>query len=59
MRVWPDQTAVVNALLNGEIDAAALEPADVAAVEGTPGSLVAHYPSPRLHASTSSISILR
>ena len=37
MRIWPDQTAVVNALLNGEIDAAALEPADIAAVEGTPG----------------------
>ena len=44
LRIWPDQTAVVNALLNGEIDAAELEPADIAAVEGTPGIVVAHYP---------------
>ncbi len=45
LRIWPDQTAVVNALLNGEIDAAELEPSDVAAVEGTPGIAVAHYPT--------------
>jgi peptide/nickel transport system substrate-binding protein len=45
LRVWPDQTSVVNALLNGEIDAAGLEPADIAAVEGTPGIAVAHYPT--------------
>jgi peptide/nickel transport system substrate-binding protein len=37
LRIWPDQTAVVNALLNGEIDAASLEAADVAGVEGQPG----------------------
>lgn len=43
--VWPDQTAVVNALLNGEIDAAGLEPADIAAVEGTPGIAVSHFPT--------------
>jgi peptide/nickel transport system substrate-binding protein len=45
LRVWPDQTAVVNALLNGEIDAASLEPADIATVEGTPGITVVHYPT--------------
>jgi len=45
LRIWPDQTAVVNALLNGEIDAAGLEPADISAVEGTPGIKVAHYPT--------------
>jgi len=45
MRVWPDQTAAVNALLNGEIDAVALESADVAAVEGTPGVAVTEFPS--------------
>jgi peptide/nickel transport system substrate-binding protein len=45
LRIWPDQTAVVNALLNGEVDAAGLEPADVAAVEGTPGITVVHYPT--------------
>jgi peptide/nickel transport system substrate-binding protein len=45
LRIWPDQTAVVNALLNGEVDAAGLEPADIAAVEGTPGITVVHYPT--------------
>jgi peptide/nickel transport system substrate-binding protein len=45
MLIWPDQTSVVNALLNGEVDAAALEPADIAAIEGTPGIEVAHYPT--------------
>ena len=45
MRVWPDQTAAVNALINGEIDAVALESADVAAVEGTPGVAVVQFPS--------------
>ena len=43
--IWPDQTSVVNALLNDEIDAAGLEPADIAAVEGAPGIQVAHYPT--------------
>lgn len=37
MQIWPDQTAVVNAFLNGEVDVTGLEPADVAAVEGTDG----------------------
>ena len=45
MRIWPDQTAVVNALLNGEVDAASLESADVAAVEGTPGIAVVEFPT--------------
>ena len=45
LNLWPDQTAVVNALLNGELDAAGLEPSDIAAVEGTPGIAVVHYPT--------------
>jgi peptide/nickel transport system substrate-binding protein len=45
LRVWPDQTAVVNALLNNEIDAAGLEPSDIAGVEGAPGIQVTHYPT--------------
>lgn len=45
LRIWPDQTAVVNALLNGELDAAALEPSDIAAVEGSPGIEVVHFPT--------------
>ena len=45
LRIWPEQTAVVNALLNGEIDAAELEASDIAGVEGTPGIEVAHYPT--------------
>jgi peptide/nickel transport system substrate-binding protein len=45
LRVWPDQTAVVNALLGNELDAASLEPSDIAGVEGTPGIQVAHYPT--------------
>lgn len=43
--IWPDHTAVVNALLNGEIDVAVLEVADIPTVEGTPGFKVAHYPT--------------
>ena len=45
MNIWPDQTAVVNALLNGELDVAGLEPSDIAGVEGTPGIEIAHYPT--------------
>ena len=45
LRVWPEQTAVVNALLNGEVDAAELEASDIAGVEGTPGIVVTHYPT--------------
>jgi len=45
LRIWPDQTAAVNALLAGEIDVVGLESADVAAIEGTPGVVVAEYPS--------------
>jgi peptide/nickel transport system substrate-binding protein len=44
MRVWPDQTAIVNALLNNELDIARLEPSDVAAVEAVPDLQVAIYP---------------
>jgi peptide/nickel transport system substrate-binding protein len=45
MRIWPDQTAVINAFLNGELDATGLEPADVAAVENAPGVVVADFPT--------------
>lgn len=45
MLVWPEQSAVINALLNGEVDVAALQSADVAAIEGTPGITVAQFPS--------------
>ena len=48
LRIWPDQTAVVNALLNGEVDVASLESADVAAVEGTPGIAIAELSQPGL-----------
>ena len=43
--IRPDQTAIVNALLNAEIDAATLEPADVATVAGATGLAVATYPT--------------
>lgn len=43
--IRPDQTAIVNALLNAEIDAAPLEPADVATVAATEGLAVATYPT--------------
>jgi peptide/nickel transport system substrate-binding protein len=46
LRIWPDQTALVNALLNGEIDAAVLEPTDVQTVEGTAGLQVVTFPTP-------------
>ena len=46
LRIWPDQTALVNALLNGEIDAAVLEPTDVQTVEGTAGLRVTTFPTP-------------
>jgi peptide/nickel transport system substrate-binding protein len=46
LRIWPDQTSVVNALLNGEVDAAGLEPADVETVKATEGVEVATYPTP-------------
>jgi peptide/nickel transport system substrate-binding protein len=45
LRIWPDQTAVVNALLNGEIDAAGLESADVEPIKATEGLQVAPYPT--------------
>ena len=45
LRVWPDQTAIVNALLSGEVDVARLTAADLAAVEGTSGITIAHYPT--------------
>jgi peptide/nickel transport system substrate-binding protein len=46
LRIWPDQTALVNALLTGEIDAAVLEPTDVQTVEGTDGLRVVTFPTP-------------
>jgi peptide/nickel transport system substrate-binding protein len=46
LRIWPDQTALVNALLNGEIDAAVLEPTDVQTVQDTTGLNVATFPTP-------------
>ncbi len=46
MRVWPDQTSIVNALLAGEVDAAPLEPSDIETVEGTDGLAVASFPTP-------------
>jgi len=45
LRIWPDQQQAVNALINGEIDAAGLEAQDVATVEGVEGVSVATYPS--------------
>jgi peptide/nickel transport system substrate-binding protein len=45
IRIWPDQTSVVNAFLNGEIDAVGLEPAEVETAKATPGIKVANYPT--------------
>ena len=45
LTIWPEQTAAVNALLNGEIDAVELTAPDVASVEGTPGIVVTDYPT--------------
>src|SRR5215207_8207220 len=45
VRIWPDQTSIVNALLNGEIDATDLEPAEVESVKATEGLAVATYPT--------------
>ena len=45
LRIWPDQTAVVNALINGEIDAAGLVPSDVETIKATEGLQVATYPT--------------
>jgi peptide/nickel transport system substrate-binding protein len=45
IRIWPDQTSVTNAFLNGEIDVSAVEPADVATVEATEGLKIKVYPT--------------
>jgi peptide/nickel transport system substrate-binding protein len=45
IRIWPEQTAITNALLNGEVDAAELEPSDVETVKATEGLEVATYPT--------------
>jgi peptide/nickel transport system substrate-binding protein len=45
LTVWPDQTAVVNALIAGEVDAAILEPADVETIEASEGLGVISYPT--------------
>jgi peptide/nickel transport system substrate-binding protein len=44
-QIWPDQTAVTNALLNGEIDASSVPPADATTVEETEGLKLAVYPT--------------
>ena len=44
-KIWPDQTAVVNALLNQEVDSTGLEPADVQGVDGQPGLKVEIFPT--------------
>ncbi|MFM9108342.1 MAG: ABC transporter substrate-binding protein [Chloroflexota bacterium] len=43
--IWPDQTAVLNAFLNSEIDVTSLEPADVPQVEGQEGISIYKYPT--------------
>lgn len=43
--IRPDQTGIVNSLLNDEIDAATLEPADIATIASTEGLAVATYPT--------------
>jgi peptide/nickel transport system substrate-binding protein len=45
IRIWPDQTSVTNAFLNGEIDVSAVEPADVETVEATEGLKVNVFPT--------------
>ena len=45
LTIWPEQTAAVNALLNGEVDAVDLTAPDVASVEGAPGIVVSDYPT--------------
>jgi peptide/nickel transport system substrate-binding protein len=45
VRIWPDQTSVINALLNGELDNAGLEPGDVETVKATEGLVVDIYPT--------------
>ncbi len=45
LRVVPDQTSLVNALLAGEVDVATLEGADIAALQGNPDITIAQYPT--------------
>jgi len=45
LTIWPDQNAIVNALLAGQIDAAPLEPADIETVSSTDGLQIATYPT--------------
>jgi peptide/nickel transport system substrate-binding protein len=45
IRIWPNNAAIVNALLNGELDATGLEPADVETVRATEGLVIATYPT--------------
>jgi peptide/nickel transport system substrate-binding protein len=44
-RIWPDQTSVVNAFLNGEIDYTTLEPVDAELVKTMEEFEVATYPT--------------
>ncbi|MGI9255285.1 MAG: ABC transporter substrate-binding protein, partial [Thermomicrobiales bacterium] len=43
--IWPDQTAVLNAFLNGELDVTSLEPADVPQVKDLEGVTQFEYPT--------------
>jgi peptide/nickel transport system substrate-binding protein len=42
---WPDQGAVLNAFLNGDVDVTGLEPADMPQVEGVEGVTIFEYPT--------------
>lgn len=46
LTVWPDQTAQINALLGGQIDAAVLEPANIETIAATEGMQVTTFPTP-------------
>ncbi len=48
IRIWPDQTAVTNALLNGEIDALGIPPADVGDRRGNRRARACRLSDPRL-----------
>ncbi len=43
--IWPDQDAVFNAFLNGELDVTSLEPAQVPQIEGVEGVTMFEYPT--------------
>jgi peptide/nickel transport system substrate-binding protein len=45
IRIWPDVTSIVNAFLNGELDATGLQPSDLETVKATEGLEIANYPT--------------